>query len=73
MSANTAVPAKPDFTDLDARLSEATKRKKLLSEKILPWQTEQRKLNGDKKPTLKKSDPIYPGYQEYLQLTKQII
>jgi len=57
---------KPDFTELDLLLKETQERKKILSDKILPWQTEQRKLNGGKKPTLKKSDPIYPDYQEYL-------
>jgi hypothetical protein len=33
---------------------------------------EQKRLNGDKKPTLKKSDPIFPDYQRYLLLTKEI-
>ena len=60
------------MSDIDRELAELVKQKKILSEKILPWQQEQRRLNGDKKPTLKKSDPIYPDYQQYLQLSKQI-
>jgi len=57
---------------LNDKISELINEKKLLSGKILPWQNEQRKLNGDKKPTLKKTDPIYPDYQRYVTVGKEI-
>jgi len=47
---------------LDSKLAELTERKKVLSDKILPWQQEQRKLNGGIKPVMKKTDPLFPDF-----------
>ena len=67
-----ASQSKEPSKDLSSKLDDLKKRKKELQAKIVPWQQEQKRLNGDKKPTVKKSDPIYADYQEYLQVVKQI-